>query len=137
VTDFPVTIFHNPACGTSRRTLEIVRAAGYKPEVVEYLKTGWTRPQLERLLAAMSARPRDILRERGAPAEALALLGPEASDAALLDAMTVHPALVQRPIVVTPKGARVTRPPESVLICWRGARSPEPRKPASAPLHPP
>jgi arsenate reductase len=67
VSDFPVTIFHNPACGTSRRTLEIVRAAGYKPEVVEYLKTGWTRPQLERLLAAMSARPRDILRERGRP----------------------------------------------------------------------
>jgi arsenate reductase len=115
VSDPPVTIFHNPACGTSRRTLEIVRAAGYEPEVIEYLKTGWTRPQLEGLLAAMSARPRDILRERGAPAEALERLGPEASDDAVLDAMTDYPALVQRPIVVTPRGARLTRPPESVL----------------------
>lgn len=120
MTDFPVTVFHNPACGTSRRTLEIVRAAGYEPEVVEYLETGWTRPQLEGLLTAMSARPRDILRERGAPAEALALLGPEASDETILEAMTAHPALVQRPIVVTPKGTRLTRPPESVLDLLEG-----------------
>lgn len=115
MTDFPVTIFHNPACGTSSRTLATVRAAGYEPTVVEYLHAGWTRPQLEALLAAMSLRPRDVLREQGTPATELGLLDPAVSDDTILDAMVTHPILVQRPIVVTPKGARLTRPPESVL----------------------
>jgi arsenate reductase (glutaredoxin) len=113
--DFPITIFHNPGCGTSRNTLVMIRAAGYEPEVIEYLKTGWTRSQLERLLADMSARPREILREKGTPAQELGLLDPAASDDAILDAMVAHPILVNRPIVVTPKGVRLSRPSERVL----------------------
>jgi arsenate reductase len=113
--DFPITIFHNPACGTSRNTLAMIRAAGYAPTVVEYFKTGWTRPQLETLLAAMGMRPRDILREKGTPAEKLGLLDPAASDEAILEAMLTHPILVNRPIVVTPKGTRLCRPSEVVL----------------------
>jgi arsenate reductase len=113
--DFPITIFHNPACGTSRNVLATVRAAGYEPVVVDYLKAGWTRPQLEGLLAAMGAGPRDILREKGTPAEALGLLDPGATDAQILDAMVQHPILVNRPIVVTPKGTKLARPSERVL----------------------
>lgn len=112
---FPITIFHNPACGTSRNTVAMVQAAGYAPEVVEYLAAGWTRPQLETLLAAMDAKPRDILRVKGTPAEDLGLLAPEASDDLLLAAMVAHPILVNRPIVVTPKGTRLCRPSELVL----------------------
>lgn len=115
MTDFPITIFHNPACGTSRNALAMVRAAGYEPTIVEYLQTGWTRPQLEELLAAMQARPRDILRERGTPAAELGLLDLSATDGQILDAMVEHPILVNRPIVVTPKGARLSRPSEVVL----------------------
>jgi arsenate reductase (glutaredoxin) len=115
MTDFPITIFHNPACGTSRNTLAMIRAAGYEPAVVEYLHTGWTRPQLEQLLAAMQARPRDILREKGTPAAELGLLDPSATDAQILDAMIEHPILVNRPIVVTPKGTKLSRPSEAVL----------------------
>ncbi|WP_068875102.1 MULTISPECIES: arsenate reductase (glutaredoxin) [unclassified Phenylobacterium] len=113
--DFPITIFHNPACGTSRNTVAIVQAAGYQPKVVEYLKTGWTRPQLEDLLARMAARPRDILREKGTPAAELELLSDDVSDDTLRDAMVAHPILVNRPIVVTPKGVKLTRPSEAVL----------------------
>lgn len=113
--DFPITIFHNPACGTSRNTVAMVEAAGYRPNVVEYLRAGWTRPQLEGLLAKMSARPRDILREKGTPAAELGLLSPDVSDDLLLDAMVAHPILVNRPVVVTPKGAKLTRPSEAVL----------------------
>mgnify|MGYP002778597686 FL=1 len=112
---FPITIHHNPACGTSRNVLAMVRAAGYAPTVVEYLKTGWTRDQLEALLAQMGARPRDVLREKGTPAAELGLLDPEVGDDRLLDAMVAHPILVNRPIVVTPKGARLARPAEAVL----------------------
>jgi arsenate reductase len=111
---FPVTIFHNPACGTSRGALELIRAAGHAPEVVEYLKTGWKRPQLEGLLAAMGARPRDLLRRKGDLAAELGLLGDEVSDETILAAMLAHPALVERPIVVTPKGIRLARPAERV-----------------------
>lgn len=114
-TDFPITIYHNPGCGTSRNTLAMIRAAGYEPTVVEYLQTGWTRPQLEALLAAMSACPRDILREKGAPAADLGLLDPAVGDDALIEAMLAHPVLVNRPIVVTPKGTRLCRPSEVVL----------------------
>jgi len=113
--DFPITIFHNPACGTSRNTLAMIEAAGHAPIIVEYLKTGWTRPQLEGLLTAMNARPRDIMREKGTPAGELGLLDPAVTDDQLLDAMIAHPILVNRPIVVTPKGARLCRPSEGVL----------------------
>jgi arsenate reductase len=113
--NFPITIFHNPDCGTSRNTLAMIRAAGYAPTVIEYLKAGWTRPQLERLLADMGARPRDILREKGTPAAELGLLGPAAGDDHILAAMVEHPILVNRPIVATPKGAALCRPSERVF----------------------
>jgi arsenate reductase len=115
MTDFPITIYHNPACGTSRNTLAMIRAAGYEPTVVDYLSTGWTRGQLEELLAAMQVRPRDILREKGTPAAELGLSDPGATDDQILDAMVEHPILVNRPIVVTPKGAKLSRPSEVVL----------------------
>jgi arsenate reductase len=111
---FPVTIFHNPMCGTSRNTLEAIRASGIEPTVVEYVKQGWTREQLASLFAKMGVRPRDIMRERGSPAEALGLLEPDVSDDRILDAMVAHPILVNRPIVDTPRGARLCRPVELV-----------------------
>lgn len=111
---FPVTIYHNPACGTSRNALEMIRQAGYAPNVVEYLKTGWTRAKLDELLAALALAPRDILRAKGTPAAELGLLEASASDAQILAAMLVHPILVNRPIVVTRKGARLARPSEVV-----------------------
>jgi arsenate reductase len=115
MSDFPITIFHNPACGTSRNTVAMVRAAGYEPEVVEYLQAGWAKPHLQELLAAMNAKPRDVLREKGTPAAELGLLDETVSDEAILDAMVVHPILVNRPIVVTPKGVKLARPSEAVL----------------------
>ena len=115
MSDFPITIFHNPACGTSRNTVAMVQAAGYEPDVVEYLQAGWTKPQLKDLLAAMGAGPRDILREKGTPAAELGLLDPSTTDEAILDAMVEHPILVNRPIVVTPKGVKLSRPSEVVL----------------------
>ncbi len=111
----PVTIYHNPDCGTSRNTLAMIRAAGYAPEVVEYRKVGWSLPLLERLLAAMRARPRDILRDKGTPAAELGLLEPAVTDDAILAAMVAHPILVNRPIVVTALGTRLCRPSETVL----------------------
>jgi arsenate reductase len=113
--DFPVTVYHNPACGTSRNTLAMIGAAGYQPTVIEYLKTGWTREILRQLLATMGARPRDILREKGTPAAALGLTEPGVTDAQILDAMVQHPVLVNRPIVVTPKGVKLCRPSEAVF----------------------
>lgn len=115
MTDFPITIFHNPGCGTSRNSLAMIRAAGYEPTVIEYLQAGWTRSQLEELLARMQMRPRDILREKGTPAAALGLLEASATDEQILDGMVEHPVLVNRPIVVTPKGTRLSRPSEVVL----------------------
>lgn len=115
MTSAAVTIFHNPACGTSRNTLAAIRQAGVEPTVVEYLKAGWTRPQLEDLLAAMGKTPRDILRVRGTPAEDLGLTDPATSDDAILEAMVAHPILVERPIVRTPKGAALCRPSERVF----------------------
>ena len=105
-----VTIFHNPNCVTSRNALALLKERGLKPKVVEYLKAGWTRPQLEALLKKMGARPRDILRARGTPAEALGLTDPTASDAKILDAMVADPILVERPIVETARGAVLGRP---------------------------
>ncbi len=112
---FPITIYHNPGCGTSRNTLAMIRSAGYTPTVVEYLKTGWTRSGLEALLAAMGVGPRHILREKGTPAAELGLLDPAVDDDAILDAMVAHPILVNRPIVVTPKGVKLSRPSDVVL----------------------
>ena len=115
----PVTIFHNPACSTSRKTLAMLREAGYAPTVVEYLKTGWTRPQLEGLLKAMGARPRDLLRANEILAVDLGL--GSAGDEEILEAMVAHPILVNRPIVETAKGARLGRPMEAVLEVLDGA----------------
>jgi arsenate reductase len=114
-TDFPITVFHNPNCGTSRNVVEMIRAAGYDPEIVEYLKVGWTRAQLDELLAAMNAKPRDILRDKGTPATELGLLGPDVTHDQILAAMVMHPILVNRPIVRTPKGAKLARPSEIVF----------------------
>lgn len=111
---FPVVIFHNPNCGTSRNVIEIVEAAGHKPIVIEYLKTGWTRPQLQALFAAANLTARKALRENAKEAEELGLLGARVSEAKLLDAMVAHPILVNRPIVATPKGVRLCRPKETV-----------------------
>ncbi len=112
--DFPVVIHHNPSCGTSRNALELIRKSGREPRVVEYLKTGWTRAELKRLLGRMGKRPRDVLRARGTPAEELGLLAAGVSDDALLAAMETHPILVERPIVETPRGVRLCRPAETV-----------------------
>lgn len=120
--DFPITIFHNPACGTSRNVLAMI-AAGYEPEVVDYLTTGWTKPQLSELLAAMDVSPRDILRDKGTPAAPLGLLDPATPEDRIIDAMIAHPILVNRPIVVTPIGVRLCRPSEAVLALL--ARRPE------------
>lgn len=108
-------IYHNPACGTSRNALALLRDNGHAPQVVEYLKAGWTHETLEKLLAAMALRPRDILRARGTPAEDLGLLAEGVSDEAILAAMIAHPILVQRPIVAGPRGAVLARPPERAL----------------------
>jgi arsenate reductase len=113
--DFPITIFHNPACGTSRNTLAMIKAAGYTPTVVDYRTVGWTKPGLEDLLAKMGITARDVLREKGTPAAELGLLDLAVADAAILEAMIAHPILVNRPIVVTPKGAKLCRPSELVL----------------------
>ena len=112
---FPVVIHHNPDCGTSRNVCAIVRAAGYDPVIIEYLDTGWTRPQLLALFAAAGLSPREALRETKSPAEALGLLEPGVTDATLLEAMIAHPVLVNRPLVATPRGVRLCRPSERVL----------------------
>lgn len=115
MSDFPITIYHNPNCGTSRTVLEMIRAAGHEPTVIEYRKTGWTRETLDRILAAMKGKPLDILREKGTPAEELGLLEPGRSDEEILAAMIADPILVNRPIVVTPRGAKLCRPAEELL----------------------
>ena len=113
--DFPVTIFHNPKCGTSRNVLAMIRAAGLEPTVVEYLRTGWTQQQLAELLAQAGAAPRDWLRAKGTPAAELGLLDAEVADDTLIAAMVADPILVERPIVVTPKGVKLCRPSETVF----------------------
>lgn len=115
MTDFPVTIFHNPACGTSRNVLAMVVAAGYRPEVVDYLQNGWTADQLGALFAEAGMTPRDALRAKEPVAAERGLLSPDASDAMILEAMIDHPVLVERPIVRTPKGAALCRPSEKVF----------------------
>lgn len=109
---FPVTIYHNPKCGTSRSVLEMIEAAGHKPDVIEYLKAGWSKKQLKELFAAAGLTAREAMRSNVPEAEAL--LDDKVSDAKILDAMVEHPILVNRPIVVTPKGVRLARPKERV-----------------------
>lgn len=110
-----IVIHHNPDCGTSRNTLEMIRQSGEEPVVIEYLKTGWTRPQLLALFAAADLTPREALRETKSPAEELGLLKDEVDDKAILAAMLEHPVLVNRPIVCSPKGVKLCRPSELVL----------------------
>ena len=109
------TIYHNPACGTSRKTLAAIRDAGVEPVVIEYLKTPPTREKLVALIAAMGVAPRDVLRDKAAPYHELGLGEGAWSDDALIDAMIAHPVLINRPIVVTPLGAVLARPSEAVL----------------------
>jgi arsenate reductase len=110
-----ITIYHNPSCGTSRNTLAMIRQSGVEPTVIEYLKTPPTRVRLVELIAAMQIPVRSLLREKGTPFAELGLDDDRLSDDALLDAMTTHPILINRPIVVTGKGARLCRPSELVL----------------------
>lgn len=112
---FPVVVHHNAGCGTSRKVLETVRAAGYEPVVISYMETGWTRPQLLALFAAAGLTPRQALRDKNWPAEQLGPLTDDIDDSQILDAMLKHPVLVNRPIVATPKGVRLCRPAEAVL----------------------
>jgi len=113
--DFPITIFHNPVCGTSRNALAMIRAAGYEPTVVEYLSAGWSRNQLIKLMSDAGMSPRELLRTKGTPAEELGLTGEGVSDEAIIEAMIAHPILVNRPVVVSPKGTKLARPSETVL----------------------
>jgi len=110
-----ITLFHNPACSTSRQVLAMIRDAGFEPQVVEYLKTPYTREQLSSLLQAMGLGPRAVLRTKGDLAGELGLDRPGVDDETLLQAMVAHPVLVERPIVVTPLGTRLCRPKERVL----------------------
>jgi arsenate reductase (glutaredoxin) len=110
-----VTIYHNPACGTSRNTLAMIRQSGDEPEVIEYLKTPPSRARLIELIEAMGIPVRALLREKGTPYAELGLADPTWSDDALIDVMLAHPILINRPIVVTPKGTRLCRPSEAVL----------------------
>ena len=110
-----IVIHHNPDCGTSRNVLAIIEAAGYAPTVIEYLKEGWTRPQLLALFAAADLTPRAALRVSKSPAEELGLTDTSVTDDAILAAMLEHPILVNRPIVCTPRGVRLCRPSEAVL----------------------
>lgn len=110
-----ITIYHNPACGTSRNTLAMIRQSGAQPEVVEYLKNPPTRERLIQLIAAMSISVRGLLRRKGTPYDELGLDESGWTDAQIIDFMIAHPILINRPIVVTPKGVRLCRPSELVL----------------------
>lgn len=109
-----VTIFHNPACGTSRNTLALIRESGIEPTVVEYLKTPPDRATLLEMLRKIGRPVREVMRRKGSPYDELGLDDPKWTDAQLVDLMLEHPILINRPIVVTPRGARLCRPPETV-----------------------
>ncbi|HEH9418384.1 TPA: glutaredoxin-dependent arsenate reductase [Aeromonas sobria] len=111
----PITIYHNPACGTSRNTLELIRNAGVEPTVIHYLETPPSRATLVALIAAMGMPVRDLLRKNVPPFEQLGLAEERFSDDELVDAMLAHPILINRPIVVTPLGTKLCRPSEVVL----------------------
>lgn len=110
-----VIIYHNPDCGTSRNTLGLIRNAGLEPHVIEYLKTPPTRLLLRQLIDRMGVPIREVIREKGTPYQELGLDNPDLTDDQLLDAMMAHPILINRPIVVSPKGVRLCRPSEEVL----------------------
>ena len=110
-----VTIYHNPSCGTSRNTLAMIRQSGEEPEVIEYVKNPPGRARLKELTKAMGISVRELLREKGTPYAELGLADPKWSDDELIDFMLAHPILINRPIVVTPKGVRLCRPSELVL----------------------
>ena len=110
-----ITIYHNPACGTSRNTLALIRAAGIEPTIIEYLKTPPGRDTIRALAAATGEPLRSLIREKGTPFAELGLGDPSLTDDQLLDAIEAHPILLNRPIVVSPKGTRLCRPSEAVL----------------------
>ena len=110
-----VIIYHNPACGTSRNTLGLIRNAGIEPHVIEYLKTPPTRTLLRQMIERMGISVRALLREKGTPFHELGLADPDLTDDQLFEAMLAHPILINRPIVVTPNGVRLCRPSEVVL----------------------
>jgi len=110
-----ITIYHNPACGTSRNTLALIRNSGVEPDVIEYLDTPPDRDTLLRLIRDMGVPVRSVLREKGTPYAELKLDNPALTDDALIDAMLAHPVLINRPIVVTPSGTKLCRPSEAVL----------------------
>jgi arsenate reductase len=110
-----VTIYHNPACGTSRNTLAMIRQSGVEPQVIEYLKNPPSRARLVELISAMGIPVRALLREKGTPYADLGLADPKWSDDQLIDFMMAHPILINRPVVVTPKGTKLCRPSEAVL----------------------
>jgi arsenate reductase (glutaredoxin) len=110
-----VVIHHNPDCGTSRNVVALVEACGYTPTIIEYLREGWTRPQLLALFAAANLSPRQALRETKSPAKELGLLEPGVTDETIMSHMLQHPVLVNRPIVCTAKGVKLCRPSETVL----------------------
>lgn len=120
-----IVIYHNPNCGTSRNVLAMIETSGAACTVVEYLETGWTRPQLLGLFAAADITPRDALRTSKSPAEELGLTNPAVSDEALLDAMVAHPVLVNRPIVCSPRGVALCRPSEKVFALLPEGSLPE------------
>jgi arsenate reductase len=123
-----VIIYHNPACGTSRNALGLIRNAGIEPHVVEYLKTPPSRLLLRQLVERMGVPVREVVREKGTPFKELGLDGPNLSDDQLLDAMIAHPVLINRPIVVTPLGVKLCRPSEAVLDVLPGPQLGEFRK---------
>src|ERR1041385_4854494 len=110
-----ITIYHNPACGTSRNVLGLIRNTGAEPRIIEYLKTPPTKAELMVLLKLMEMTPRELLREKGTPYHDLGLGDLAKSDDEILDAMIAHPILINRPIVVTPLGVKLCRPSEVVL----------------------
>lgn len=118
-----VTLYHNPACGTSRKTLELIRNAGIEPTVIEYLKSPPDRATLESLIGRMGIRPRELLREKGTPYAELGLAAAHWTDAQLIEQMIAHPILINRPIVVTPLGVKLCRPSEEVLSILPTAHS--------------
>jgi arsenate reductase (glutaredoxin) len=115
----PVTIWHNPKCATSRKVLEMIRAAGVTPEVVDYVKAPPSAATLEAALEAMAMKPRALLRRKGTPYDELRLDDPTLSDAALIAAMHAHPILIERPVVQAPKGTRLCRPPSGSMKSCR------------------
>ncbi len=110
-----ITIYHNPACGTSRNVLSMIRNSGEEPRIIEYLQTPPSRPELAELIRQMGISPRELLRRKGTPYDELGLDGPKFSDDELIDFMIAQPILINRPIVVTPLGVKLCRPSETVL----------------------